>query len=78
MKTPDAIGSDPSPVSSKLKQIDRDDPQHKLSFKAKSRLDHDTIELSDGSQKAINWHAPQNWGLNYPMLTQIRKVLARL
>ena len=66
MKTPDAIGSDSSPVRSKLKQLGRDDSQHKLSFKAKSRVDRDTIELSDGSQKAINLARATELGAKLP------------
>tara|TARA_Y100001968_G_scaffold27182_2_gene21243 strand:+ start:2268 stop:2582 length:315 start_codon:yes stop_codon:yes gene_type:complete len=66
MKTPDAIGSDSSPVRSKLKQLGRDDSQHKLSFKAKSRADRDTIELSDGSQTAINLARATELGAKLP------------
>ena len=72
MKTPDAIGSDSSPVRSKLKQINRDDSQHKLSFKAKSRADRDTIELSDGSQTAINLARATELGAKLPNADTVR------
>ena len=66
MKAPDTIGLDPSPVRNKLNQLDGDDSQHKLSFKAKSRVDRDTIELSDGSQKAINLARATELGAKLP------------